>query len=358
MITPASLRNLLPDEFRVSDSGTNRVTCLVVGAGLAGLVAARELRRRGVGVVVFDKGRGAGGRLATRRIGDAVFDHGAQFFTVREAEFGRHVDEWLRAGVVREWCRGFAHGDGALRADAHPRYCGTSGMAGIAKSLAADLDVRTGVRVESLVAHEGGWGVTTDAGVNWRAASLLLTPPVPQSLALIESGGFTLDAETKAHLARIAYDPCIAVMVIFAGMVTLPAPGAVQIEGGEPVYWIADNNCKGVSPRSSAFTIHAGADFSRAHWEADDELIVATLTRHAEKFLRDTNGQPLENAQVETQQVKRWRYSKPTVTYTERCLAVQTPPLVFAGDAFGGARVEGAALSGLAAAEQLATLLL
>ncbi len=340
------------------DSDNNCTTCLVVGAGLAGLMAARELQRSGVGVVVLDKGHGVGGRLATRRIGDRVFDHGAQFFTVRDAEFGKQVDEWLRAGVVREWCRGFAQGDGALRADGHPRYCGTSGMVGIAKYLAADLGVRTGARVEIVVARDGGWDVTCDAGVSWRAASLLLTPPVPQSLALIESGGFTLDAETKVHLARISYDPCIAVMATFAGTVTLPEPGAVQIEGGEPVYWIADNNRKGVSPRASALTIHAGANFSRAHWEADDAMIVATLMGHAGRFLHDANGQPLENPEIETYQVKRWRYSKPAMTHTERFLALRTPPLVFAGDAFGGPRVEGAALSGLAAAEQLAMLLL
>ncbi|MDQ3133261.1 MAG: FAD-dependent oxidoreductase, partial [Acidobacteriota bacterium] len=115
---------------------------------------------------------------------------------------------------------------------------------------------------------------------------------------------------------------------------------------------------KGVSPRASALTIHAGANFSRAHWEADDAMIVATLMGHAGRFLHDADGQPLENPEIETYQVKRWRYSKPAMTHTERFLVVRTPPLVFAGDAFGGPRVEGAALSGLAAAEQLAMLLL
>lgn len=338
------------------DSDNNSTTCLIIGAGLAGLIAARELQRSGVRVVVLDKGRGVGGRLATRRIGEAVFDHGAQFFTVRDAEFGKQVEEWLRAGVVREWCRGFAHEDGVVHTDGHPRYCGTSGMTGIAKHLAVDLDVRTGVRVESIVAHDGGWDVATDAGASWRTASVLLTPPVPQSLALVESGGFALDAGVRAHLERISYDPCIAVMVSFAGMVKLPAPGAVQIEGGEPIYWIADNNCKGISSRSSGLTIHAGADFSRAHWEGDDALIVTTLTGHAGKFLCDADGQPFENASVENWQVKRWRYSKPAVTHTGRFLAVRTPPLVFAGDAFVSPRVEGAALSGLAAAREIATL--
>jgi predicted NAD/FAD-dependent oxidoreductase len=143
---------------------------------------------------------------------------------------------------------------------------------------------------------------------------------------------------------------------MIAGIVSLPEPGAVQIEGGEPVNWIADNNRKGVSPRASALTIHAGAGFSRAYWEADDAVIARTLTGHAEKFLRDADAQPLVNAKVETWQVKRWRYSKPAVTHSEHFLSVRTPPLVFAGDAFGGPRVEGAALSGLAAAREIANI--
>lgn len=145
-------------------------------------------------------------------------------------------------------------------------------------------------------------------------------------------------------------------LATYAGELGLPEPGAVQIEGGEPVCWIADNNRKGVSPRASALTIHAGADFSRACWEADDASIVATLTRHAAKFLRDAAGRKVEDAEIETWQVKRWRYSKPAVMHAGRFVAVRTPPLVFAGDAFGEPRVEGATLSGLAAAREIANL--
>ena len=79
---------------------------VIVGAGLAGLTAAGALVADH-DVVLLDKGRSPGGRLATRRIGGAVFDHGAQFFTVRSDEFGRRVDRWRRDGVVAEWCRGF-----------------------------------------------------------------------------------------------------------------------------------------------------------------------------------------------------------------------------------------------------------
>ncbi len=73
---------------------------VVVGAGIAGLVAARRLADAGADVVVVDKGRSVGGRLATRRIGDATLDHGAQFFTVRTPAFQRQVDDWVERGLV------------------------------------------------------------------------------------------------------------------------------------------------------------------------------------------------------------------------------------------------------------------
>ena len=80
---------------------------VVVGAGIAGLMAAQSLTKNGSDVVVVDKGRSPGGRLATRRIDDATLDHGAQFFTVRDSLFETHVSEWIASGVVTEWCRGF-----------------------------------------------------------------------------------------------------------------------------------------------------------------------------------------------------------------------------------------------------------
>jgi predicted NAD/FAD-dependent oxidoreductase len=74
----------------------------IVGAGLAGLIAGRAIAEAGHDVVLWDKGRSPGGRLATRRIGDARLDHGAQFFTVRTDEFARHVAAWEADGIVRE----------------------------------------------------------------------------------------------------------------------------------------------------------------------------------------------------------------------------------------------------------------
>ncbi|MFW6261976.1 MAG: FAD-dependent oxidoreductase, partial [Spirochaetota bacterium] len=90
---------------------------LIIGAGIAGLTAARRLVDAGRDVIVVDKGRGVGGRMATRRFSGATFDHGAQFISVRTEEFGSIMERWLADGVAELWSHGFADGytgDGSL----------------------------------------------------------------------------------------------------------------------------------------------------------------------------------------------------------------------------------------------------
>ena len=76
------------------------MTCLIIGAGMAGLTAANLLQNAGWAVTVVDKSRGVGGRMATRRLGASRFDHGAQFFTVRDAGFQATTDKWMANGWV------------------------------------------------------------------------------------------------------------------------------------------------------------------------------------------------------------------------------------------------------------------
>ena len=89
--------------------------------------------------------------MATRRVGGGNFDHGAQFFTVRDERFAGLVEGWLGAGVATEWARGFADGEGRPNEDGHPRYRGTEGMTSIPNYIARGLDVRTGERVVKVI---------------------------------------------------------------------------------------------------------------------------------------------------------------------------------------------------------------
>jgi renalase len=315
---------------------------VIVGAGLAGLMAANRLQAGGRDVLVLDKGRGVGGRLATRRIGPGQADHGAQFFTAREPEFAAFVAEWKAQGLVYIWSEGWGEAE-----DGHPRYAVRGGMTALAKQLAQLLDVRTGVKVTGITAVASGWQVPDENGRIYHSQALILTPPVPQSLTLLDAGGTLLETADRAALEAITYAPCLCGLFWVEGEVNLPHPGAVQGDETTTLAWLADNRRKGISPEAQLLTFHAGIDFSRRHYDDPAEVVLPLLKQELTPYLT-------ANATVREAQLKRWRYARPLRLHPERCLRADgLPPLIFAGDAFNGPRVEGAALSGLAAAEAL-----
>lgn len=328
-------------------------TCMVVGAGIAGLLAARTLEQAGIRTTVFEEGRTVGGRMSTSRLGDGVFDDGAQFFTVRDDGFAALVDEWVQEGVVAEWSRGFARPDGVYNEDGHPRYYAVGGMAAVPAHIARGLEARTGTRVAAIRESGSHWEVVIDGGTVESADAVIMTPPAQQSLAVVGAGDVRLAPSARAALEKIRFAPCISVMLVLDDSSGVPEPGAVQFSGqngaGEPVWWLADNRRKGISTAAHAITIHGGPQFSAAHWDKTDDEVASVLIESAHHFVR---------SRVRSAMTRRWQHSQPVESHSESCLvAVETPPLVFAGDAFGGAKVEGAALSGLAAAEKVRRLL-
>lgn len=307
---------------------------IVVGAGLSGLVAARELFTAGHQVTVFDKGRSVGGRLATRRMSGARLDHGAQFFTVRSEQFASVVRGWSEAGVVREWCRGFESADG------HPRYVGDEGMTSIAKHLADGIDVRCGVLVFSVSRSTHGWTVVLDDGSEHTCDSLIMTAPIPQAMSMLVTAG----VELPQRLREIDYDRTIALLAVVAGgRHNVGAPGGRQ-HPDDVFSFVADNRAKGIS-HTDALTFHANADWSRNNWDTETAVLHDLLLSLASPYFGD--------AHVVESQVKKWRFAIPQTLWDEPCWVEDTGTLVLAGDAFAGPRVEGATLSGLAAAREL-----
>jgi renalase len=349
------------------------VRVVVVGAGLSGLMAAGRLHANDHEVIVLDKGRSPGGRMATRRIeveaGTARFDHGAQFFTVRTDEVALLVRAWTGQGLVREWCRGFTHGsaegaptDTSGSGDGFPRYVVEGGMSALAKHLARDLDVRCNSLVFAIRPGEdpsvSPWSVALDDGTSLDADAVVVTCPLPQAYALLVTSGIDLPDD----LLRTEYDRTIGLLAVLDRPGAVPFPGGVQRAATTPndptndstddtssvFSWIGDNAAKGISD-VPALTFHADPLWSEQHWDDSlDEL---------ESALRTAASPWLGEAEIVVAQVKKWRFATPRALWPEPCWAggTQTSPVsvVLAGDAFAGPRVEGAIKSGLSAADIL-----
>lgn len=309
---------------------------IVVGAGICGLVAARRLVESGAEAIVVDKGRSPGGRLATRRIGTATLDHGAQFFTVRTPAFRRRVDDWVDRGLVSIWSNGFSSDDG------HPRYVATAGMNSLAKDLALDIDVRCSTMafaIRPAADDPFAWHVAIDDGTVHTADAVIVTTPLPQAFALLADSAITLDES----LMRTDYDRTITLLATLDRAPTIPAPGGLQ--GPTPdLSFVADNAAKGVSA-TPAVTVHASAAWSEEHWDDEIDDLRSSLVELVGPWLGD--------AAVVEAQVKKWRFATPRTPWPDPCWVAEGGRVVLAGDAFDGPRVEAAHNSGLAAAHAI-----
>lgn len=311
----------------------------VIGAGMAGLSCARMLLDAQVPVTVFDKGRGPGGRMSTRP-GPITFDHGAQYFTVTDDEFGGQVDQWLRRGVVAEWRGRVVAIDrpGVVSASGQrERYVGVPGMSAVAVALSQSLDVRCGITVCPPERGAGLWQLRDVEGNDLgRFGAIVVTAPSPQTAALL-AGHPLADLCTQAELV-----PCLAVMAAWDDDLDLEFDAAFVNCG--PLAWIARNGSKPGRLHPHTWVLHAGHTWSADHVDSPaDDFVAPLLAAFAE-----TAGRELpEPSHVAGH---RWRYALPVQPLDARCLWDRTSRVAVAGDWCGGPRIEGAWLSGRAAA--------
>jgi renalase len=319
---------------------------VIVGAGIAGLAAAERLRRHGVEALVVDKGRRPGGRLATRSRGTSSFDHGAQYFTVRDPDFAAYVETLRLRGVVAPWGGRLVSIDGdatTTREDGEVRWVGVPEMNALAAAMAADASVIRGVRATDLSRDSGRWRIQLDDGSVVVANAAVVTPPPKQTAALLESAA----PELAANAAAVPMAPCWAAMATFDAPVDAAFDGAFVRSGS--LSWVARNSSKPERPTAECWVLHGSPEWSKAHLEDHPDEAARALVA----AFRDLAPEIGSGAEPSGLQAHRWRYALPPEPAPERCLADADRRLVAAGDWCGGPRVEGAWLSGRAAAERV-----
>jgi len=323
---------------------SERPRIFIVGAGMAGLTAARRLQQLGLPSTVLDKGRRVGGRMATRTLDGARFDHGAQHFSVRTEAFAGSVDSWTEDGIAAVWFRSRSVSNPDRGRE--PRFMGKEGMRSIPEHVAAGLDVRLATTVDRLEATASGLALAAGSELVGEGSGVILTPPVPQILSLVRAGDISLPPEVAAMLAEVAYDATLAVLARLDGPSGLP-DGHLSLSSG-PIAWLADNQQKGISPLP-ALTIHSTPEFASTYLEADPAEWTPILCAAAS---------PRLGANITAATGHRWRYAQPRTTLQDGAVGFHAGgPVVLAGEVFAGARVEGAFQSGLAAAEMMWAML-
>ncbi len=330
-----------------------RKDVIVVGAGLAGLAAARDLQNAGFNVLLLEKSRGVGGRSATKRlsVGDltARVDHGAQFFTVRGERLQKLVIQLEYSGVVQAWTRGFPKltvRGLQTRAAGHTRYVCTDGMNALAKAFVEDaeglpLEIVPNALVSAVFPSNLGWSAVLENGEIYQARSLIVNAPAPQALALTRS---SLQPQTLQALEAVQFNPCWTLMIALETSPDIDWQG-LEIEH-DVLEWAALDSSKREAGSPPTLVLHANPVWSQAHLEQSPETVAALMLEAAQELLGDW-------VKPVTTLAHRWRYAKPSITHPEPFLAQDN--LIFCGDwcTSNNSRIEAAIVSGWSAAKDL-----
>ena len=315
----------------------------IIGAGLAGISTARVLMAQGHAVTIFDKGRGPGGRLATRRIEAGgrklQFDHGAQYLRAEGADFAAALAE---AGTA-PWP------DAARRV-------GVPSMSAVPRALLGAIPCVASRHVGQIAGGPGAWvlrhwdarlvrpgkplpdGAPEEAGP---FAAVLLTMPAMQAREVLGQSAPRL----HEALAAIRYAPCWTVMASFNA--PLPLPETLRPEA-HAIGWAARDSAKpGRDARQENWVIQAGPVWTRANLEVSAEEIARPLLAELGAF----SSAPLPAPFMAM--AHRWRYSLLEAPLGEPCLWDATARIGYASDGCIGGRAEAAWDSGVALAAKV-----
>jgi renalase len=315
---------------------------------MAGLAAARALVARGLAVQLFDKGRGVGGRCATRgrdlggsRTGQPqlAFDHGAQRFSARSERF---------AAIVRDWAS-----EARVAPVSAPRgdetwWLPTPSMNALPASLASGLAVRTSTRVQSIARRDRAWWLTLEGAPDAGPFEVVVvTAPAPQSHALLAPHGALFDS-----LRAITYDPCWAVTLACDADEHLALPEEPFTEDDDdPVITLLAREGKkpGRVPEGPLvrLVLHASSAFSRNELERSEAEVATRLL----EALRQREG--LGALRARFAHAHRWRFARVSHALGEPCLFDRSRGLGVAGDGLLGPRIEAAWTSGEALADTI-----
>jgi renalase len=332
----------------------------VIGAGMAGLSCAQRLRQAGYSVAVVEKSRGAGGRVATRRVQGTRADHGARYLEPQGDAVQGLIEVLVDRDILKLWTDTvWEFSQGEMFSSPNSCYIAPAGMNAVGKYLAQDLEIWFGRRVQAISTTDNQmWHLSlevTDDNLQTPqeliAKAVVVAIPAPQALIFLNSE-IGLQSDFLDKLRSVEYDPCITVMAGYPAAKQQylsnlnPQWQAVTFRDDADLAWVGLDSSKRLESQQPVFVVHSSASFADRHLEsADLPTVGQELLDRTSEYLISWLKQP------EWLQVHRWRYAFCRNPLPVSCLvAGGTLPLVCAGDLCGESQIDGALRSGLAAA--------
>ncbi len=320
----------------------------IIGAGMAGLSALQVLASAGHQVTLFDKSRGSGGRMATKKVGEASWDMGAQFIRSHDAAFSSQLQHWEQLGWVARWeVQPFELLAGKVRPspDNATRYVGTPRMTGLCRRL---LEPASGfidsTRIISTHYKEQQWWLVSDDNREFGPFQALIINTPPQQAAPL----LTASPALQKHCDEVAMLPCWTLLFTLPERADLP--DLMFVKDG-PIGYMARNNSKPGRDDTEAWVVQANHQWSRQHIDSPREDVQNLLLG----AIAEATG--LDTGNAGDLWLHRWLYAIPDEPLRLGALTDLSQNLAVCGDWCHSPNLEGAWLSGRQAANSLLSIL-
>jgi len=318
----------------------------MIGTGLAGLMCGRILHDQGLQIKCFEKSHRVGGRASTRIVESGFqFDHGAQYFTVRDPVLKPYLESWCADEHVAQWNGRIVSIDepGSFRDVASmKRFVGKPSMESLAKHLSTDLSIGLETEVAKVTTGPNGHRLTSKTDLDLGEFDVVLWNCPPSQVEKL----LPPRCDWGHSLSQVEMEPCWSVMLAFENRWDIPLDGAF-INGGT-LGWIARDSSKpSRSQKKDAWVLHSTVAWATENLMVSKEETIKTLAKEAERVTGST--MPIPHMAM----AHRWLYSRPTQSLAEKSLWDERNRLGACGDWCGGPRVEGAMRSGIALAGQV-----
>jgi renalase len=311
---------------------------LVVGAGIAGVAAARALTSAGHQVVVLDRGRRIGGRMAVRTSDGRPTDTGASYFTASDPSFSAVVDDWQERGLARPWTDTFhVYDGGQLTAKSGPvRWSAPRGLRSLVEDLATELEIRQ----QEVTSVEPGPRVVLRDETARSAAAVVLAMPDPQARRLLDPS-FAAEIEALTD----PYSPVLALTATWEQRSWPANVDGVFVHGEDALTWIADDGRRR-GDGAPVLVAHSTPEMAAQHLTSPSDA-AAPMIEALQRVL-DIKYPPVST------HVHRWTFGKPAAT-RDTSYFLGDSGVGLCGDAWSDKpRVESAFLSGTALGQAIA----
>ena len=312
----------------------------IIGSGIAGLTCAHTLMAAGFQVFILDKGRKPGGRMSTRIYANTKWDHGAQYFTIRDERFSLFINQFKKENIISKWFDRLP-GESNLK---RIRYAGFGGMYNLASEISKGINIKQSVEVVRINLNKNqGWEIIDKCGFKYKCDELVLTQPLPQVVDLIIRSKLCDLVKSFDLLESVNYKKGFACMLLLDAKTKIPKPGVISFNEG-PVKWIADQSHKPGFSCKRSVVLHSSHDFAEEAFNLDDTTASSIMIDKIKSFI---------NSPVREIYCHRWLYAFADNPLSLTHYSEYDINLSIAGDAFKSSRIESSSLSGMEAAKSI-----